>query len=142
MNLPFAEIDLKFCRFATVEGRAWTRFEDGTACANWIPRDAAGAVDQSFADVARSCGFETPEPYLVQHELLHSLVPEMLFDRPGYVVRMMAAGRRCDIAAAKAEELLIHLVSLLIADPATPCPDPRWHDIAERVLDLRRSWAW
>ena len=126
------EIRLKFCEFSVRDGAAWTTFEDGTSCANWVPDD-----NGEFAAIGRECGFADPQIYLVQHELLHSLVPEVLFDRPGYVVWMMAHGKKANLAASMAEERLIHLIALA-ACGRIPIVDPQWSEVINRlrVFDL------
>ena len=118
------EIRLKFCEFSVRDGAAWTTFEDGTSCANWVPDD-----NGEFAAVGRECGFTDPQTYLVLHELLHNLV------RPGYVVWMMAHGKKANLAAAMAEERLIHLVSLA-ACGRIPVVDPQWNEIIARLRVL------
>ena len=123
-------IALKHAVFEVRNGAAWTRFEDGAECANWIPDDGG-----QFAAIARDVGFTDPQTYLVQHELLHSLVPEVLFDRPGYVVWMMAHGKKANLAASMAEERLIHYIALA-ACGRNPIIDPQWSEIISRLRDL------
>lgn len=123
---------LKHAAFEVRDGACWTRFADGAECANWIPEDGG-----HFAAIAREVGFADPQVYLVQHELLHSLMPEVLFDRPGYVVWMMAHGKTANLAASMAEERLIHLIALA-ACGRIPVVDPQWVEVIDRLhaLDL------
>lgn len=123
-------ITLRHATFEVRDGAAWTRFADGTECANWIPED-----DGHFSAIAREVGFSDPQVYLVQHELLHSLMPEVLFDRPGYVVWMMAHGKKANLAASMAEERLIHLIALA-ACGRIPVVDPQWHVVIKRLAAL------
>ena len=123
-------LTLKHCTFEVRDGAAWTRFEDGAECANWVPDDGG-----HFAAIAREVGFSDPQVYLVQHELLHSLVPQVLFDRPGYVVWMMAHGKKANLAASMAEERLIHYVALA-ACGRVPVIDPQWNEIIDRLRGL------
>jgi hypothetical protein len=127
------KVNLKHAVFEVRDGAAWTRFEDGAECANWIPKDGG-----HFATIAREVGFNDPQTYLVQHELLHSLVPEVLFDRPGYVVWMMAHGKKANLAASMAEERLIHYIALA-ACGRCPIIDPQWGEIISRLNDLSLS---
>lgn len=121
---------LKHAVFEVRDGACWTRFGDDTECANWIPEDGG-----HFAAIAREVGFTDPQVYLVQHELLHSLMPEVLFDRPGYVVWMMAHGKNANLAASMAEERLIHLIALA-ACGRIPVVDPQWGEVIDRLRTL------
>lgn len=142
MTLPRARVQLRHALFWTDGDRANTWFPDGLECSNWVPRGPGGEVLPDFAAEAAACDLD-PDRYLVQHELLHSLVPEILFDRPGYVVRMMARQKPADLAASYAEERMFGYVARLIARPLTfPCPDQAWHLVVDCVRDLRIGWGW
>lgn len=83
--------------------RVETVFPDGSSTSNWPPGD------QAFADVAQACGFGPGQlmDYVWEHELCHTLVPQVLFGTHGYVATMSAQGRRMSLAAARAEERLV-----------------------------------
>lgn len=104
-----------------------TTFEDGASSANWLPQD-----DGNFVRIARDCGFLDPYRYLAAHEVVHSLAPEVMFDRPGYVVWMAAHGRKANLAAAMMEERMFYYIQRAACD-AIPCIDPQWHEVIERL---------
>jgi len=121
-------IRLKFCTIDVHDGAVWTTFPDGSTSANWPPLD-----DASYVRVARECGFTDLMRYCLAHEVCHAVVPEMLFDRPSYVVLMAAQNRKQNLAAAMAEERLCYYVQRA-ACGALPVADPQWDDVIA-VLD-------
>lgn len=127
-------VRLKFCTVEHLADHILTTFDDGATSANWPHLD-----DPSYVAVAQQCGFDDLMAYTWEHELIHSMMPEMLFDRPGYTVWMAAHQKSANLAAAMAEERLIYLIQRFIADPSFPCPDPQWVPIRDRIVALRGS---
>jgi hypothetical protein len=123
-------IRLKFCTIEVRDGAVWTVFPDGAVSANYPPSD-----DGQFYAIALMCGFTDPMRYCLAHEVTHALVPEVMFDRESYVVGMAARGRKCSIAAAKAEERLCWYVQRA-ACGAIATVDPDWVLIADRLRQL------
>lgn len=125
------KVELKYCTVEHKGDHVLTTFPDGTSSANWPHPD-----DQSYIDVAKSCGFDDLMEYCWEHELLHSIMPEVLFDRPGYVVWMQAHQKPCNLAGAKAEERLIYYIQKwLIATLDEPF-DPQWNDVVRRMNEV------
>jgi len=121
-------IRLKFCTIDVRDGAIWSTFPDGSTSANWPHPD-----DASYVQVALECGFTDLMRYCLAHEVCHAAVPEMLFDRPSYVVSMAAQNRKQNLAAAMAEERLCYYVQRA-ACGVLQVADPQWHDAIE-VLD-------
>lgn len=129
-------IRLKYCTVERFPDFVLTTFDNGATSANWPYPD-----DPFYVAVARECEFDDLMAYTWEHELLHSMMPEMLFDRPGYTVWMAAHRKSANLAAAMAEERLIYLIQRFIADPSFPCPDPQWVQIRDRIISLRDGVA-
>lgn len=106
---------LKFCTVDLHEHGVTTRFPDGTECSNWPLWNSP-----EYLDIVKQCGFTDPLRYCHEHELLHSMLPEMLFNERGYVVWMAAHQRTMNVAAAKAEERLIWYVQRALRDSDHP----------------------
>ncbi len=117
------------------DGAVWSTFPDGSTSANWLPDD-----DGAFAAIARSCGFADPFRYLLAHEVCHALVPEMMFGRPSYVVRMAAQNRKADIGAAMMEEREIYRVQRAACGMRSM--EPEWGPIIERLQELGLIGDW
>ena len=124
-------VALRFCKVEThPDGSVWTTFEDGASSANWIPQD-----DGTFARIAARCGFTDPQTYLTAHEVVHSLAPEVMFDRPGYVVWMAAHQKKASLAAAMMEERVFYLIQRA-ACGAIPSVDPQWDEVIARLREF------
>lgn len=123
-------IALKFCTIDERDGAIWTTFPDGTVSANYPPSD-----DGQFHALGLMCGFTDPLRYVLAHEVTHSLVAEVMFDRPSYVVHMAAQGRKCSIAAAKAEERLCWYAARA-ACGQMQIDDPQVWEVVGRLREL------
>jgi hypothetical protein len=123
-------IRLKFCTIDVRDGAIWSTFPDGSTSTNWPHPD-----DASYVQVARECGFTDIMRYCLAHEVCHAAVPEMLFDRPSYVVSMAAQNRKQNLAAAMAEERLVWLLQRA-ATGAIPVVDVQWFAVIDRLKQL------
>ena len=121
------KIFLNFCTIEERDGAIWTIFPEGIVSANYPPND-----DGQFHALALMCGFTSPMRYCLAHEVTHSLVAEVMFDRPSYVVHMASQNRKCSIAAAKAEERLCWYVQRA-ACGQMQIDDPQIWDVVERL---------
>ena len=122
-------IALPGCVVETKDGHVLTTFDDGASSTNWPHPD-----DASYVDVARQCGFVDLMRYCEAHEACHSLVPQMLFGRQGYVIWMAAHQRKANLAAAMMEERMFFLIQRAAAE-AIPIVDPQWGEV---IAVLRR----
>lgn len=106
MSKPFAlTLDLRFARYEIWPGEriVCTTFPDGKAC--------CGTRAETLENIreAEAQGYTGPLAVwrsLVEHELLHSLVAEIIFNRPSQVLRTEAGGEFAPLWSRFEEETI------------------------------------
>lgn len=123
-------IHTRFYDIEVRDGAVWNVFPDGATSANFVPEDGG-----QFARIARLCGFDDPQIYLLAHEVCHALVPETMFGAVSYVVNMAAHGKVPHRSGTDAEEAICWYVQRA-ACGAIPIVDERWAAVIARLRDL------
>jgi hypothetical protein len=123
-------IKMKLCELYAVPYGVVTIFEDSSRCTNWVPNN-----DASYMQIVEACGHTSAIDYCREHDYVHALLAEKMFDKASPTLWAAAHGHRYT-EAADWEEKLAYYFQRFIHDRCES-PDPAWgvwRDTALRAM--------